>query len=713
MFDVRKLLLLLFMAAGSAAAHADDAPFVRTGILAAHPAPVGKGFPTILPSIDGDLVYSHYDDNGNTKSIVQFDFTNGRWAKLISGKTDPELIAQDARYIVYHTPHSASFPVEVIDRKTGTVRARLRLSNPVADAFIEGDRLVLFQGPASAYGFQQALAIFELPSLKLIQETTLPGARLVGIRDGRIYTAFPASGKDELMVFDRQFRALGRIQIPPPMDQINASCQPAIEQSENDRAVLIANCGEMHVLNLKSFSVEHSIRRYAFFYSMALHDGLIFTRAIDQPVGVNDGVVVFDMETGSETARLPIPAATIAIKGNILLAAAAPDSTGTDAKWQMETYRLNTGAMRKGVWREAKVAQQCRQAGAQLADTRDLYRAIALCKQAGVDGYAQGAAIPAAVLPALRLYGIWLSQTLDQGAEAVRVLEKVQAAQPDPEVALALAESRLKARVVGREGAGELTREERQTGFGKVFEIGAPPARTTVKRIEFGAFSDLFLFSGDRLYVGRYGCGDGRCDGGASLGVFDRDTLDELASVQIAPDNQEYQDAIASISADDRRIYACVRYRYEQQGQQQGRPNFFVVDRQTLEVIRRERTRSDETCAEKDKGNATTVTVDGTQGVDRQLIKLVSPAGDMQTLFGLPVTPLGAPVPILHEQTLYVGYGRDLLIYDLAQHRLRRYIRDFIHLDERRIERLVIDRGRLIALTFHSVNSRVMRLSDL
>lgn len=110
-------------------------PFVRTDILSTRPAPIGKGFPTTLPPIDGDLVYSHYDDNGNTRSIVQFDFTNGHWTNLVSGKREPALIAQDARYIVLHMPHSASFPIEVINRKTGAVLTRIRLAKPVLNAF--------------------------------------------------------------------------------------------------------------------------------------------------------------------------------------------------------------------------------------------------------------------------------------------------------------------------------------------------------------------------------------------------------------------------------------------------------------------------------------------------------------------------------------------------------------------------------------------------
>jgi hypothetical protein len=131
--------------------HTSDAPFARADILDTRPAPIGKGFPTIHRPIGGDLIYSHYDDNGNTRSIVQFDFTNGQWNTLVPGKNDPRLISLDSRYIVFHTPHSASFPIEVIDRKTGTTLARKRPAKHVLDAFIHENRLVLFQGQTGAH----------------------------------------------------------------------------------------------------------------------------------------------------------------------------------------------------------------------------------------------------------------------------------------------------------------------------------------------------------------------------------------------------------------------------------------------------------------------------------------------------------------------------------------------------------------------------------
>ena len=137
-------------------------PLVKTDTLEKLTAPVGKGFPEDIRQINGNLVYSHYDDNGNTRSIVDFDFTTGRWSNLVQEKKDPKLIAQNSKYIVFHTPHSASFPIEVVDRKTGVHLSQIKLSRGVQNAFIEGDRLLLFQGRTTE-GFKQVVSTFELP----------------------------------------------------------------------------------------------------------------------------------------------------------------------------------------------------------------------------------------------------------------------------------------------------------------------------------------------------------------------------------------------------------------------------------------------------------------------------------------------------------------------------------------------------------------------
>jgi len=95
--------------------------------------------------------------------------------------------------------------------------------------------------------------------------------------------------------------------------------------------------------------------------------------------------------------------------------------------------------------------------------------------------------------------------------------------------------------------------------------------------------------------------------------------------------------------------------------------------------------------------------------------------GIEKTLFGVPIKPFRGPVIAASHGIMFVGIGRDLVVYDLADRSVRRYIKDYIvappnrasNIDANQITRLLIDEGRLIALTFRGENSRVARLSDL
>ena len=99
------VLFIAYFAALTLVSQPDaDVPYVRTDILEKNPTPFGRGWISIQGLIDGDLIYSHYDDTGNPKNIVQLDFTSGHWTNLVSGKAEPKLIAQDARYTVF-SPH--------------------------------------------------------------------------------------------------------------------------------------------------------------------------------------------------------------------------------------------------------------------------------------------------------------------------------------------------------------------------------------------------------------------------------------------------------------------------------------------------------------------------------------------------------------------------------------------------------------------------------
>lgn len=538
-------------------------------------APVGLGYPEDIRQIGGNLVYSHYDNSGNTKNIVDFDFTSGHWFDWIEGKIDPKLVAQDSRYIVFHTPHSASYPIEVVNRKTGATLSKIRLKTPVREAFIEGDRLVLFQmSPEPPYGYRQAIAILELPSLKLIQETSIPGGILVSLQGNRIYTAYSANAAMDLMVYDHQFKELGRLKLPPPIKAPDpCCCPPQIVQNENDRAVLIANCGEMHVLDLKSFSVERSIPRYSLFYSVALYKGLIFTTTEKQ-----NGIVVFDMNSAAEVARFPIPASHLFIKGDVLLAAEAPVNRQKDAIWPMQAYRINAGIIRSGEWKNRSIINACLQASQAIQNGGDIYEAVRLCGNSGINGVINSDNIPADILPHAVNYATWLSQTLHRYDESLIIFDKLRklGANVNPE---AVNEAILKKQVFDPSIDLKTLKTDSSGTFAKALKLGL--GQNPTKTIQLPKLERHLYFIDKYIYAQRWGCGVNPDGGGVGIEVYNRDTFDHITWLKVYDCDDEQQDNIEVISADQSKLYVRTGFRYPDEA----RTNYFVFDKTTWNVV--------------------------------------------------------------------------------------------------------------------------------
>jgi hypothetical protein len=528
-------------------------------------APVGRGYPEDIRQISGDLVYSHYDNSGNEKNIVDYDFTSGHWFNWVEGKRDPKLVAQDSRYIVSHTPHSASFPIEVIDRKTGASLSKIKLKTWVREAFIEGDRLVLFQA-SPAYSFQQAIAILELPSLKLIQETSIPGGTLISLQGNRIYTASSANSAIDLMVFDHQFKELGRMKLPPPIEKINANCQPQIVQNENDQAVLIANCGEMHVLDLKSFSVERSIPRYSLFYSVAIYKGLIFTTTDKQ-----NGIVVFDMNSATEVARLPIPASYLFIKGNVLLAAEAPVNRLKDSSWPMQAYRINADLIRSGEWKNQAIIDACSQASQAIRNGGGIYEAVRLCGATDINGVINSGDVPADILPHAVNYAIWLSQTLHRYDESLVLFDKLHkyGASLGSE---AIKEATLKKGVFGSVIDLKDLKTDSNSIFSNALRIGMSQER--MQTLELPKLDSDLKFIGEYAYSNSWDCYP-VAGQGVGIEVFDRATLKHLTRLFIRECDDEQQDTVDKIVDDKGKLFVLTGFRYPDKT----RNNYYVFDK--------------------------------------------------------------------------------------------------------------------------------------
>lgn len=532
-------------------------------------APVGQGYPEDIRQIDGDLVYSHYDNTGNGKNIVNFDFTSGRWFNWVEGKRDPKLIAQDSRYIVFHTPHSASFPIEVINRKTGATLSKIKLKSPVQQAYIEGNHLVLFQ-PSSP---GQDIAVFELPSLKLINDAHYIPGQIIVFRGSRIYTPISDSSGVYLIGYDDQFNELGRLKIPHPIEKLNLNCQPQIVLNENDRAVLIANCGEMHIVNLKTFSIERSIPRYSYFYSVALYKGLIFTTTEKQ-----SGIIVFDMNSGAEVARFPIPASYLFIKGDILLAAEAPVNRLKDSSWPMQAYKINADLIRSGEWKNRSIIEACSRASQAIQKGMDIYEAVKLCESSGINAVINSSNIPADILPHAVNYATWLSQTLHRYGESLALFDRLHKFGATLGAGT-IEEATLKKNVFGSVVGLKDLRTDSNNKFSKALRIGK--SQKPVDAIQLPKLDNDLKFLGEYAYVNSWDCYP-VAGQGVGIEVFDRNTLKHLNRLSIRECDEEQQDTVRSIADDKGKLHVLTGF----QDPDEKRSNYFVFDKKTWKLVK-------------------------------------------------------------------------------------------------------------------------------
>ncbi len=776
-----------------------------------------KYSPTDYPimSYDGRLFFSQYDNSGNNFDIIAFDMADQSSEYILRGVYGGRFVAQNNEFLVVSEKGRFANPLIVIDRRKGKRVKQIKLNSDISWATIEGNRLIAIQGAwlGSGYARKAQALIFDLPSLRIIKSVEIVGGNDVQVWNGKILSL-----GYELAAYDYEFNEVFRITLPERKKGGGVSCAATWPlRVYEDKAIIVANCGEILIFDLPTLKLERVIPSYAHFYTVAILNGLIFTVPTSEP-RQKDSAHVYDIYTGKELAVLPINATDLFVKGNRLLAVERQFAKPS----RMTLYSVDTSVIRSGQWRIEQVLEMCHRASTLLAESGDLYGAIELCKSAGIEGLVDEAKNAKCILAAVRQYAFWLSKTLDRSRDAVTILEQLLQIAPDEVVKRALAEAQLKNRVFQGMGLGTLTQEEKNTDFAHVLEDRSRLKQAETRDIEFGAFSNLFHFSAERIYIGRYDCR--RCPyKGASIGVLDRTTFKEVATIPIAPGDEEYEDNLESIASDGDRLYATIGYRYEQAG----RPNFVVIDKASLKILRKAHVdippsvfnvgghlvacscsfTADQTCKILDpdtlratdapgktcapnggihdselasfgrdrngaksfvavtkdylvartsppKGNTYDlyprktvakplaiklnigdsldwpISIDGnsivivTKGTRySQLVKLITlPSGVTQTLFGIPTSRLRIPQLLLHDKTLFVGIGRDLMIFDIKENRVKRFIKDLIPggfknngngLDMNRIDRLLLDRGRLIAITFCGENCQIVPVADL
>jgi uncharacterized protein len=765
---------------------------------------------------DGRLFFSQFDQSGNNFDILALDIEDLSCEYILRGRPGAQFVAQNENYLVVSEEGRFAHPLVAIDRATNKHVKQIKLWRRISWAKIKGNRLITIQGDwlGGGYAIEAEALIFELPGLKVIRSVKITAGSDVQSWQGKIVVL---SQKREVVAYDDDFNEVFKIALPAQKNVEGYICHPHTLRIYGDKAVVVHNCGEILIYDLPTGRLEHTIPPYAQFYALAIVDGLIFTAPMIEPKQKNSAHV-YDLYTGKELAVLPINARHLFAKGNRLLAVEpklTEPSVATLNLLDMTLYLVDASALRNGKWRVEQVLKECRKARGLLVDSGDLYGAIDLCKLAGIEGLVEDPNKSESIISATKGYALWLSKTLDRSRNAVRILEALQKIAPDEEINRGLVEARLKMRVLEGDEVDALTAEEQQTDFARILDIGNHLKGAKTRNIDFGAFSNLFHFSGNRIYVGRY-------RGGASIGVLDRNTFKEIASIPIALHDKDHESPISSITSDNNRIYVAIGYDNEQSD----RPDFLIIDKASLKILKKAQIGAPSTlvvesgqllacdcdpvhqqrCVLIDRVTAKTVEIpdkvcieagnygdctvvhlpsgradnarliaftkdylvahrhthapymfyprapdgkpisvqlsphdlldrpiatsgneilisEGTR--ENQIFKLVSvPTGVIKTLFGLLTSVSRSPIPhpLLHDKTLFVGLGRDLIVFDIKNSVLKRYVKDLIPaglkdkghgLATNCIEGLMIDQGRLIALTSRGENCQIVPLSSL
>ena len=120
--------------------------------------------------------------------------------------------------------------------------------------------------------------VFELPTLKIVKSLEIAGGNDTQPWDGKLLSL----GYD-LVAYDDDLNESFKISLPSRKTGDGEGCPAWPLRVYGNKAVIVANCGEILVYDLPTRRLERTIPAYAHFYAVAILDGLIFTAPSSDP----------------------------------------------------------------------------------------------------------------------------------------------------------------------------------------------------------------------------------------------------------------------------------------------------------------------------------------------------------------------------------------------------------------------------------------------
>jgi hypothetical protein len=507
---------------------------------------------------NGKVLFRHYDSTGNSQNLVEIDVASGSYRNLLERLSEPSLVADSARYLVYSAKGTNANPLVVLDKATGAKIASKKLRLPIMWGHIDADRLIVLQSNGASSSTASAL-VFRLPSLKIEQTTTITGGQSTALWNGKI-----VSLGSKLGIHDLDLHQIAQVDLPPRNPKYQNSCSSGPLRIYRDKAVFGANCGQLAVVDLPTARLERVISAESNIQSFDVADGMILT---SDASGILPDVRVIDMSSGRELARLDIQEQVLTIRGNRLLGVKRSNFS-TPVRFSI--YELDLVDLKSDEKREARATSGCLRAKRQLGVDGDHHAAIEKCERAGIKAYVGRTDLSPPLSDGVAQYGVWLTRTLSRFEEGKSMLTDVSAQNPDSSISKAIAEADHKIRLLNAPSRDKRT------------QLKTRQASITPIAVDFGSFSNELHFEGDRIYIGRWACSSSGSPG-VTLDILDRKSFKAIKRIDVAGCDEEQQDAITAIAVIPGFVVLGLQYRYPEEG----RPNVVVVNAKSLEIERR------------------------------------------------------------------------------------------------------------------------------